>query len=128
MRLGMAWPEEIDQTVDATWYLKWQSEAELDFKSRKTDGAQWVFWFFIRTAIFGFVLFHLFQFMTRKVPRFLGYGPLRRNPNLQKFVRLVILCSFACGIPDICNLNCFLVFIKMLCSHFFFLYPVGCFI
>ncbi|KAI4303029.1 hypothetical protein MLD38_038710 [Melastoma candidum] len=32
MRLGMAWPEYIDQTVGSTWYLKWQSEAELNFR------------------------------------------------------------------------------------------------
>ncbi|KAI9077967.1 hypothetical protein K1719_040096 [Acacia pycnantha] len=88
MRLGMAWPEEIDQTVDATWYLKWQSEAELNFKSRKTDDARWFIWFFIRTAIFWFFLFHLFQFMLRKVPRLLGYGPLRRDPNVQKLRRV----------------------------------------
>ncbi|OWM67334.1 hypothetical protein CDL15_Pgr000786 [Punica granatum] len=43
MRLGMAWPEEIDQTVGSTW---------------------------------------------RKVPRLLGYGPLRRNPNLRKLRRV----------------------------------------
>ncbi|KAF7817806.1 putative inactive ATP-dependent zinc metalloprotease FTSHI 5, chloroplastic [Senna tora] len=88
MQLGMAWPEEIDQTVDATWYLKWQSEAELSFKSRKTDDARWFIWFFIRTAIFGFFLFQIFQFMTRKIPSLFGYGPLRRDPNMQKLRRV----------------------------------------
>ncbi|XP_054777160.1 probable inactive ATP-dependent zinc metalloprotease FTSHI 5, chloroplastic [Prosopis cineraria] len=88
MRLGMAWPEEIDQTVDATWYLKWQSEAELNFKSRKTDDARWFIWFFIRTSIFGFFLFHLFQFMMKKVPSLVGYGPIRRDPNVQKLRRV----------------------------------------
>lgn len=89
MQLGMAWPEEIDQAVGSTWYLKWQSEAEMSFKSRKTDGVQWFFWFIIRSAIYGFVLFHVFRFLRRKVPRFLGYGPVRKNPNLQKLRRVV---------------------------------------
>jgi len=31
----MAWPEEIDQTAGSTRYLKWQSEAEMSFKSKK---------------------------------------------------------------------------------------------
>ncbi|KAA8533356.1 hypothetical protein F0562_033111 [Nyssa sinensis] len=65
MRLGMAWPEYIDQSVGSTWYLKWQSEAEMNFKSRKTD-----------------------EFMKRNIPRLLGYGPLRRDPNLRKLQRV----------------------------------------
>ena len=93
MRLGMAWPEEIYQTVDSTWYLKWQSEAELNFKSRQTDDVQWFFWFFIRAAIFGFVMFHVFKFMRRRIPSLFGYGPLRRDPNMQKLRRVVLLPS-----------------------------------
>ncbi|XP_056168154.1 probable inactive ATP-dependent zinc metalloprotease FTSHI 5, chloroplastic isoform X4 [Syzygium oleosum] len=88
MRLGMAWPEEIDQTVGSTWYLKWQSEAEMNFKSRKTDDLQWFLWFLIRSAVYGYILYNVFRFFKRKVPRLLGYGPLRRNPNVRKF-RLV---------------------------------------
>lgn len=91
MQLGMAWPEEIDQTVGSTWYLKWQSEAEISFKSRKTDDTQWFLWFFIRTIIYGFVLFHVIRFMKRKIPSLLGYGPLRRDPNLWKLQRVVVL-------------------------------------
>ncbi|KAJ9180003.1 hypothetical protein P3X46_008312 [Hevea brasiliensis] len=88
LRLGMAWPEEIGQSVGSTWYLKWQSEAEMSFKSRKTDEIQWYFWFVIRTAIYGYILFHIFRFMKRKVPILLGFGPLRRNPNLRKLKRV----------------------------------------
>ncbi|KDP23735.1 hypothetical protein JCGZ_23568 [Jatropha curcas] len=88
IRLGMAWPEEIEQSVGSTWYLKWQSEAEMNFKSRKTDEIQWYFWFVIRAAIYGYVLFHVFRFMKRKVPRLLGFGPLRRDPNLRKLRRV----------------------------------------
>ncbi|KAI4301954.1 hypothetical protein L6164_035184 [Bauhinia variegata] len=88
IRLGMAWPEEIGETVGSTWYLKWQSEAELSFKSRKRDDLVWFVWFFITTTIYGFVLFHIFQFMRKKIPRFFGYGPLRRNPNKQKLQRV----------------------------------------
>ncbi|KAJ6883908.1 inactive ATP-dependent zinc metalloprotease FTSHI 5 [Populus alba x Populus x berolinensis] len=89
MRLGMAWPEEIDQTVGSTWYLKWQSEAEINFKSRKTDDMQWFFWFAIRLFIYGYILFHAFRFLKRKVPRLLGFGPLRsRDPNFLKLRRV----------------------------------------
>uniref|UniRef100_A0A5B7C2I5 CARD domain-containing protein n=1 Tax=Davidia involucrata TaxID=16924 RepID=A0A5B7C2I5_DAVIN len=88
MRLGMAWPEYIDQSVGSTWYLKWQSEAEMNFKSRKTDDVQWYLWFLIRSTIYGYMLFHIFRFMKRKIPRLLGYGPLRRDPNLRKLRRV----------------------------------------
>ncbi|XP_057962649.1 probable inactive ATP-dependent zinc metalloprotease FTSHI 5, chloroplastic [Malania oleifera] len=88
MQLGMAWPEEKGQIVDSTWYLKWQSEAETSFKSRKTDDINWFLWFLIRSIIYGYVLFHVFQFMKRRIPRILGYGPLRRDPNRQKLQRV----------------------------------------
>lgn len=88
LQLGMAWPEEVDQTVGSTWYLKWQSEAETSFRSRKTDDFQWFFWFMMRSAIYGYILFHIFSFIKRKVPRLLGYGPVRRNPNLRKLGRV----------------------------------------
>ncbi|KAK7344160.1 hypothetical protein VNO77_13483 [Canavalia gladiata] len=89
IQLGMAWPEELFQTVDSTWYLKWQSEAELNFKSRETDdGIQWFLWFFVRAGIFGFVLFHVFKFMRRRIPSLLGFGPMRRDPNRQKLRRV----------------------------------------
>lgn len=91
IQLGMAWPEEIDQTVGSTWYLKWQSEAEMSFRSRKQDdeNIQWFFWFFIRCFIYGYVLYHTFRFMKRNIPRILGYGPFRRDPNMRKLRRLV---------------------------------------
>ncbi|XP_052203783.1 probable inactive ATP-dependent zinc metalloprotease FTSHI 5, chloroplastic isoform X2 [Diospyros lotus] len=88
MQLGMAWPEFTDQTVASTWYLKWQSEAEMRFKSRKKDNFRWFLWFFIRSVIYGYLLFNLFRFMKRKVPRLLGYGPIRRYPNLRKLRRV----------------------------------------
>lgn len=88
MNLGMAWPEEVDQTVGSTWYLQWQSEAETNFKARKTEGIQWFLWFFIRSIIYGYLVFHVFRFMTRKIPRILGYGPFRRDPNLRKLRRV----------------------------------------
>ncbi|KAK9136718.1 hypothetical protein Sjap_007312 [Stephania japonica] len=88
MNLGMAWPEEADQTVGVTWYLKWQSEAEMNFKSRQTDDFQWFLWFSIRSMLYGYLLFNIFRFMKRKVPSLLGYGPLRRDPNLRKLRRV----------------------------------------
>ncbi|KAL2325332.1 hypothetical protein Fmac_024390 [Flemingia macrophylla] len=94
IQLGMAWPEEIDQTVDSTWYLKWQSEAESNFKSRQPtyeeeeEESPWLPWFFVRAAIYGFVLFHVLKYMRRRVPRLLGFGPLRKDPNMQKLRRV----------------------------------------
>ncbi|KAL3738756.1 hypothetical protein ACJRO7_020171 [Eucalyptus globulus] len=88
VRLGMAWPEEIDQTAGSTRYLKWQSEAEMSFKSKKTDDLQWFLWFLIRSAVYGYILYNVFRILKRKVPRLLGYGPLRRDPNMQKFRRV----------------------------------------
>jgi len=89
----MAWPEEIYQTVDTTWYLKWQSEAESNFKSRQSadedEETSWSFWFLVRAAIYGFVLFHVIKFMRRRLPSLLGFGPLRRDPNRQKLRRVV---------------------------------------
>lgn len=92
MRLGMAWPEYIDQTAGSTWYLKWQSEAEMNFRSRKTDDIQWFLWFAIRSALYGYILLHIFRFLKRKVPKLLGYGPLRADPTIRKLRRVVYCC------------------------------------
>ncbi|KAL4637644.1 hypothetical protein ACB092_03G091900 [Castanea dentata] len=101
MQLGMAWPEEIDQAVGSTWYLKWQSEAERNFKSRKRDDTQWFLWFLIRSFIYGYVLFHIIQFMNRKIPPLLGYGPWRENPNLRKLQRVKTYLKYRVkGIKD----------------------------
>lgn len=88
IQLGMAWPEEIDQAVESTWYLKWQSEAEMNYKSRKTDDIQWYIWFLIRSFVYGYVLFHIFGYLKREVPRVLGYGPIRTDPNREKLKRV----------------------------------------
>lgn len=88
MQLGMAWPEYMDQSVGSTWYLSWQSEVEMSFNSRKTDDLKWSIWFLIRTAVYGYVLFHVLLFMKRKIPRLLGFGPMRRDPNFRKLRRV----------------------------------------
>lgn len=88
MALGMAWPEEAYQAVGTTWFLRWQSEAEINYKARKRDKIQWYLWFLIRSVIYGFVLFNVFRYLRRKVPRLLGYGPLRRDPNIRKLQRV----------------------------------------
>lgn len=88
----MAWPEYIDQTVGSTWYLKWQSEAEMNFRSRKTDDIQWFLWFAIRGALYGYILSHIFRILKREAPKLLGYGPLRADPNMRKLRRVVYCC------------------------------------
>lgn len=92
--LGMAWPEEVSQAVESTWFLKWQSEAELNYRARKRDNFNWHLWFIIRCSVFGFILFNVIKFLKRKLPSLLGYGPLRRDPNLRKLRRLVCLFIF----------------------------------
>lgn len=104
MSLGMAWPEEAYQAVGSTWYLKWQSEAEINYKARKRDNIQWYLWFLIRSAIYGFVLFNVLHYLKRKIPRLLGYGPFRRDPNLRKLQRVV--CFFSS--PTFLNCACYL--------------------
>lgn len=94
MRLGMAWPERAEQSVGSTWYLKWQSEAEMNFKSRKQDGIRWYLWFFIRTIIYGYLLVNILLFAKKKIPRLLGYGPVRRDPNLRKLRRVKAYFNF----------------------------------
>ena len=85
----MVWPEEVDQAVGSTWFLKWQSEAEMNYKARKRETIRWYLWFLIRSMIYGFVIFNVLRYLTRKVPRLLGYGPWRKDPNLWKLRRLV---------------------------------------
>lgn len=84
----MVWPEEVDQAVGSTWFLKWQSEAEMNYKARKRETIRWYLWFLIRSMIYGFVIFNVLRYLTRKVPRLLGYGPWRKDPNLWKLRRL----------------------------------------
>ncbi|KAJ4892859.1 FtsH extracellular protease family [Raphanus sativus] len=94
LRLGMAWPEEIEQSVGTTWYLQWQSEAEMNFRSRNTEDFKWFAWFLIRTFVYGYVVYHVFRFLKRKIPRVLGYGPFRRDPNVRKFWRVKSYFTF----------------------------------
>ncbi|KAF5196505.1 Atp-dependent zinc metalloprotease ftsh [Thalictrum thalictroides] len=94
MRLGMAWPEWADQSVGSTWYLEWQAKTETSFRSRKQDGIWWYLWFFIRAFIYGFVLLNVLRYMKKKIPRVLGYGPIRRDPNLRKFRRVKAYYNF----------------------------------
>ncbi|CAN6888841.1 unnamed protein product [Brassica oleracea] len=94
LRLGMAWPEEIEQSVGTTWYLQWQSEAEMNFRSRNTEDFKWFVWFLIRSFVYGYVVYHVFRFLKRKIPRVLGYGPFRRDPNVRKFWRVKSYFTF----------------------------------
>lgn len=86
----MAWPEESGRKVGSTWYLQWQSDAEASFRARKKDGFLWNILFTVKSVVYGYVVFNVLRFLKRKVPRLLGYGPLRRDPNIQKFRRVVM--------------------------------------
>ncbi|KAL8520650.1 hypothetical protein ACS0TY_011260 [Phlomoides rotata] len=88
MLLGMAYPEYSDTSIGSNWYLKWQSEAGTNFRTRNTEEFKWYFGFLVRAAIYGYILFHVFMYMKRKVPRALGFGPLRKDPNFRKLRRV----------------------------------------
>lgn len=88
-RIGMAWPEEVDQFLGSTWYLKWQTEAQESYASRQSEGVKWHLWVFIRCIVYSYVLLHIIRFVKRRVPRFLGFGPYRIDPNLIKLGRVV---------------------------------------
>lgn len=90
MRLGMAWPEEAFQTVGSTWYLEWQSTADISFRTRKKDGIRWYLLFYIKTSVYAFVLFNVLRLVKKKAPRLLGFGPIRRDPNREKLRRVVL--------------------------------------
>ncbi|KAL5068596.1 hypothetical protein RYX36_019483 [Vicia faba] len=88
VKLGMAWPEE-EPIMDTPWFLKWQLSTETRTNTRKAESEiQWTMLFISRTAISGFVLFHMFKFLKRKTPKLLGYGPVRKNPNRRKLGRV----------------------------------------
>lgn len=92
MLLGMAYPEYSDISMGSNWYLKWQSEAGTNFRNRNTEEFRWYFWFLVRAAIYGYIMFHVFWYLKRKAPRVLGFGPLRRDPNFRKLRRVVKFC------------------------------------
>ncbi|GKV07084.1 hypothetical protein SLEP1_g18890 [Rubroshorea leprosula] len=88
LQFGVVGPSEIGRSFSTSWYLKWRYEIEMEFESRKTDGILWFLWFLIRSTIYGFVLFNVFQLIRTKIPKLLGYGPLLRDPKVQKWRRL----------------------------------------
>ncbi|XP_031484872.1 probable inactive ATP-dependent zinc metalloprotease FTSHI 5, chloroplastic isoform X2 [Nymphaea colorata] len=88
-RLGMVWPEEESEIAGfSTWYLKWQAKAEMIFRARKRNNLRWFLWFVIRSVIYGYLIFNVIRFARKRVPRVLGYGPFRRNPNMKKLNRV----------------------------------------
>nr|QKY65106.1 AAA-type ATPase family protein [Passiflora pittieri] len=92
---GMKWREKIKQTASLTWFSKWYSEAKMRLKfSKSGHGTQWFLSFVIRTVIYGYIVFHMFQFLKRKVPRLHGYGPLVRDPSLLKLQRVKAFLKF----------------------------------
>ncbi|XP_063940731.1 probable inactive ATP-dependent zinc metalloprotease FTSHI 5, chloroplastic [Daucus carota subsp. sativus] len=70
------------------WYMDWLTVADMNFRSRNSLDFVWYLGFTVRTVIYGYVLLHVFRFMKRKIPRLLGFGPLRRDPNMRKLRRL----------------------------------------
>ncbi|XP_057478276.1 probable inactive ATP-dependent zinc metalloprotease FTSHI 5, chloroplastic [Actinidia eriantha] len=85
MQLGEAWLQFTYWIVGSKLYSNWQSLAQERFGSGKKDD---ILWLFVRSFVYGYVLFHIFRFLKRKVSRLLGYGPLHRDPNLQKLRRV----------------------------------------
>ncbi|KAL8171854.1 hypothetical protein V2J09_023658 [Rumex salicifolius] len=92
--IGMAWPEEIGQTVGTPWYLKWQSETEMRFRSRRAVDSFSYIKIFVRCAIYGYVFIHVIQlawYMKKKAVRVLGFGPRFKNPNIRTKRQLIAI-------------------------------------
>lgn len=70
------------------WYMDWLTVADMNFRSRNSLDFIWYLGFAVRTVIYGYVLLHIFRYLKRKIPRLLGFGPLRRDPNMRKLRRL----------------------------------------
>lgn len=77
--------------------MDWLTVADMNFRSRNSLDFVWYLGFTVRTVIYGYVLLHVFRFMKRKIPRLLGFGPLRRDPNMRKLRRLVIFFHHNCN-------------------------------
>nr|QKY65100.1 AAA-type ATPase family protein [Passiflora contracta] len=89
MSLGMTWLQKINEATDSTWFSKWYSETKIRFEFRESEhGLTWFLPFIIRTVIYGYIVFHTFQFLKRKVLRILGFGPLVRDPSMRKLRRV----------------------------------------
>lgn len=89
----MAWPE-YGEEVTNSWYLKWQSEVIMAFRSEDAGGLKWYFWFLVRAVLYVYVLFHVFRYTKRNIPVLLGNRPIWKNPNLRKLRRVVFISSF----------------------------------
>ncbi|KAL8157828.1 hypothetical protein AgCh_002513 [Apium graveolens] len=70
------------------WYMDWLTVADMNFRSRNSLDFIWYLGFAVRTVIYGYVLLHIFRYLKRRIPRLLGFGPLRRDPNMRKLRRL----------------------------------------
>lgn len=87
----MAWPE-YGEVTSSSWYLKWQSQVVMDLRLEDINGWQWYLLSLVRAVLYVYVLYHVFRYMKR-IPRLLGYGPIRRDPNLRKLRRVVFISS-----------------------------------
>lgn len=78
--------------------MDWLTVADMNFRSRNSLNFIWYLGFAVKTVIYGYVLLHIFRFLKRKIPRLLGFGPLRRDPNMRKLRRLVIFFHHNCNL------------------------------
>ncbi|CAN0889925.1 Probable inactive ATP-dependent zinc metalloprotease FTSHI 5, chloroplastic [Linum grandiflorum] len=89
IRLGMAWPEETDQSVGSSWYLGWLTKAQRRYKYRNRGNRLLsLSWFCFRIVICGYILLLVPLLVRRKVPKLLGFGPILRDPVFWKFRRV----------------------------------------
>ncbi|KAI3698633.1 hypothetical protein L2E82_42328 [Cichorium intybus] len=70
-------------------FLNWISEAnrEIRYLTEDDEDSNWYLFFFVRAAVYGYILFQIFQFIKRKTPK-IRIWPKRKNMNMRKLRRL----------------------------------------
>ncbi|KAJ3708584.1 hypothetical protein LUZ61_012289 [Rhynchospora tenuis] len=87
MNWGMVWPEDADQVVGDTWYLRWQAQTEYKFR-RVTSNLRSVLKLTFRYAIYMLLFLKLILIIGSMIPKFPKFKSVIRGTSMQKFNRL----------------------------------------
>ncbi|KAJ4810110.1 ATP-dependent zinc metalloprotease FtsH [Rhynchospora pubera] len=88
MNWGMVWPEDADEVVGDTWYLRWQGQTEYKFRG-VTSNLRSVLKLTFRYAIYTLLFVKLILLIGSKLPKFPKFkSVIRGGASMQKFYRL----------------------------------------
>ena len=80
---------KLSRTAVMKQFKIWKSEVDLIIEAQKEDEETGWYWSFaVRAAIYGYILFRIFQFLKRRKPK-ISFWPKRKNINMRKLQRLV---------------------------------------